>query len=316
MISYPDGTRRRITNELNDYGEVSIAADSRTIAAWRTRRSKRLWALPLAGSGDPKQLTTGFANDDAVSQLAAMPGGGIVVQSPRDGRSALWVVELGGTRPRRVSPEHMGGWSPHVARSSGAIVFTGVRDDRVVHAWKVDRDGENLIQLTNGRGEWAVAVSPDGETVLFFRFDDPGLWKLSLRGGQPVQIGQRGSATCEYSSDGTRLLLTGAEKDATGRLHPSLYVNSADRGETIRKMIDAPGFAFHWAPSGDAATYIREVDGVANIWSQPLAGGAPRRITDFKSGQIWEHAFSTDGKQLFMLRGQQSSEVVLITNFR
>ena len=62
--------------------------------------------------------------------------------------------------------------------------------------------------------------------------------------------------------------------------------------------------------------YIREVGGVGNLWSQSLAGGEPRPISDFKSGRIWEYDFSTDGKQLFFTRGEVSTDIVLITNFK
>jgi predicted secreted protein len=36
---------------------------------------------------------------------------------------------------------------------------------------------------------------------------------------------------------------------------------------------------------------------ISNIWRQNLAGGAPKQITNFESGQIFDFDSSRDGKQ-------------------
>ena len=57
-------------------------------------------------------------------------------------------------------------------------------------------------------------------------------------------------------------------------------------------------------------------NGVSNIWRQNLAGGMPKQITNFVSGQIFDFDWSRDGKQLALTRGSESSDVILITDFR
>jgi Tol biopolymer transport system component len=59
--------------------------------------------------------------------------------------------------------------------------------------------------------------------------------------------------------------------------------------------------------------YIDTRDGVSNIWSQPLDGGSPKRITDFKTDRIFSFDWSKDGKQLALSRGTQTSDVVFLT---
>jgi hypothetical protein len=56
--------------------------------------------------------------------------------------------------------------------------------------------------------------------------------------------------------------------------------------------------------------------GVSNIWSLPLDGGKPVQLTDFKADQIFWFDFSRDGKQLAVSRGVQTSDVILIPDFR
>jgi Tol biopolymer transport system component len=43
----------------------------------------------------------------------------------------------------------------------------------------------------------------------------------------------------------------------------------------------------------------------SNIWRQNLAGGAPKPITNFDSGQIFDFDWSRDGKQLALTRGSE-----------
>jgi Tol biopolymer transport system component len=78
----------------------------------------------------------------------------------------------------------------------------------------------------------------------------------------------------------------------------------------------APLGALRWAPDGEAAEYALTRNGVSNIWQQKLTGGAPKQITNFESGLIFDFDWSHDGKQLALTRGSESSDVILIRNFR
>ena len=88
------------------------------------------------------------------------------------------------------------------------------------------------------------------------------------------------------------------------------------------KVLDLPRPSFtsdaglRWTPDGRALTYIDTINGVSNIWSLPLDGGPPKQLTDSKTDQIFWFDFSRDGKQLALSRGTQTSDVVLIRDFR
>ena len=71
-----------------------------------------------------------------------------------------------------------------------------------------------------------------------------------------------------------------------------------------------------WAPDQKGLQYLLTRQGATNVWEQPLADGAPRQVTDFTSGHIFGFAWTRDGKQLLLARGERSSDVVLISNFR
>jgi Tol biopolymer transport system component len=71
-----------------------------------------------------------------------------------------------------------------------------------------------------------------------------------------------------------------------------------------------------WLPDGRAFSYVRTRGGVSNIWLQPIDGGEPRQLTDFKSDVIFSFDWSRDGKQLACSRGTEDRDVILINNFR
>ena len=70
----------------------------------------------------------------------------------------------------------------------------------------------------------------------------------------------------------------------------------------------------YWSRDGRALTYVDTRKGVSNIWSQSLDGGALRPLTDFKSGLIFDFAWSPDGKRVALACGTQTSDVVLMKN--
>jgi len=71
-----------------------------------------------------------------------------------------------------------------------------------------------------------------------------------------------------------------------------------------------------WTPDGQAISYVELREGVANVWNQPLEGGIPKQVTQFKSDQIFGFDWSRDGKSLALWRGMPTRNVVLISDVK
>ena len=71
-----------------------------------------------------------------------------------------------------------------------------------------------------------------------------------------------------------------------------------------------------WTPDGQGLVFRKEENQVTNLWRQPIAGGAPQRLTDFKIDIILNFAYSLDGRSIILSRGQRTVNVVLINNFK
>jgi Tol biopolymer transport system component len=82
------------------------------------------------------------------------------------------------------------------------------------------------------------------------------------------------------------------------------------------KTIDIPptNNILDWSADGKQVLYVDTRNGVSNIWSQPITGGTPKQLTNFKSDLIFAFDLSRDGKQLAVSRGSVSNDVVLITD--
>ena len=74
-------------------------------------------------------------------------------------------------------------------------------------------------------------------------------------------------------------------------------------------------FPLRWTPDGRAISYINIVNGVGNIWEQPVEGGPPKPMTHFTSDKIFWFDWSRDGR-LALSRGTDTTDAVLIKNFQ
>jgi Tol biopolymer transport system component len=180
----------------------------------------------------------------------------------------------------------------------------------------MDINGANLLQLTQGANKDDPNCSPDGKWVIYTDIgsDKPTLWKVSIDGGEPVQLSKTFSRLPSVSPDGKLIacLYSNEESGAPWRLALLTF----DGGEPVKVFPQAlyTGFPAKWSPDGRALAYIDSSQ--SNIWLQPIAGGEPRKLTDFTNDLIFGYEWSPDGKRLACVRGIWERDLVLIKNFR
>jgi Tol biopolymer transport system component len=76
-------------------------------------------------------------------------------------------------------------------------------------------------------------------------------------------------------------------------------------------MGDAESGQFRWARDGKSLIYVQTAAGASNLWLQPLAGGAPKQVTNF-TDLIFDFDITADGKQFVCSRGNVTTDVILI----
>jgi Tol biopolymer transport system component len=227
----------------------------------------------------------------------------------------LWVVDADGSHPRQLtSNADLQFFSTPSSCPDGSIVFaSGAIGSADI--WSIDQDGGNRKQLTREGTNGAPSCSPDGKWVVFnsSRGGDYTLWRVPLRGGTPEQLTDYASTYPVVSPDGKWIAFNEYTRPGTNKI--GLIPFSG--GKPVRTF-DYPGAILggypiiRWTQDGRDLTFLRDQQGVSNIWAQPLDAGPQRQVTDFTAGQIFNFCWAKGGQQLALARGSQTSDVVLI----
>lgn len=306
LVSRSSSERRRITNDLSNYGTgVELTADGRMLVARETEQDSHIWVVPQGKSPLAKQITFGETPEEAV---AAGPHGKILARS---GDSEIVLMNADGSHRVVLRPEIRN----YIAFSTCAdskIIFdhdTGTQ----IELWRTDTDGLNPAKLAENVG--GSDCAPDGTWILYN--SGTKLFRIPVAGGSPQQILDliRTAPWGAISPDGKWIAYRFAEGGPVAA--SKLGVIPASGGAPVR-LLDIPSGSegLHWSPGGKGVQFVLTRSGAGNVWEQPLSGGSLRQVTDFSSGLVFDFSWSRDGNQLLLARGNITSDVVLISNLR
>ena len=317
FLPYPSGEARRITNDLNGYGGVSVGltADERTIATIQQVNASSIWVTaPNADESQARQILKTNLPD-----LVSWTPDGKIIYASRTGESwDIWTANPDGSETKAVTADAFMDQQPTVCSDGRYIVFQSNRA-RSWNIWRMNPDGSNQKQLTDGNYVDAYpACSADGRSVVFMsgRSGKWAIWKVGIDGGDPVQLTDRPSEFPTISPDGK--LITYFYTDDQANRQPKLALIPFEGGAPV-KTIDLPRtvqpIMFAWTPDGRSIAYLDSSSGILNVWSKPLDGGAPKQLTNFKSEFLTSFAFSREGK-IAVYRWSATRDIVLIKDFR
>jgi eukaryotic-like serine/threonine-protein kinase len=307
---------RRITNDLNNYSGVSLTADSTRLVTVQSETAANIWVIPSADAARGAPVTSGVGNRDGKDGAVWVADGRIVYVSRESGNDDIWIMNADGSGKSQLTSGAGINTNPAVSPDGRFIVFTSTRDG-AGHIWRMDIDGANPKQLTSGSGENHAQFSADGSRVVYTLFaGEQTLWRVSIEGGAPSQISEKTLSEPAVSPDGKMIAAVYRDEQPDS---PARIAVVPFEGGDIAKTFDVPQSSWgnlRWTPDGTALTYVITAGGVSNIWSQALAGGAPKQLTDFKTDQIFWFNWSGDGKRIVSSRGSETNDVVLLSNFR
>ena len=187
------------------------------------------------------------------------------------------------------------------------------------NVWRMGMDGSGLLRLTAGGSEGVPVCSADSKWAIYVSGNDQkwSLWKIPLYGGDSQQLTDQPSLTPAVSPDGELIayaFLNDQHQKMIGIIH--------SKGGPLVKTLPLPptvlvdiAVGLRWTNDGRAIAYADTVNGVSNLWIQPLDGTAARKITDFESEQIFSYDLSRNG-EIAVTRGILNRDVVLIRDFK
>jgi len=303
VISYPGNEVRRLTNDLMDYGaNLDLTRDGRMIVTLAHRQVSHIWVLPEGLTTKAKQITTGENPDTAI---APGPGGKLLV---RTGDGKMTLLDVDGSHRTQFLPE----WDNFLSLSGCAdryIIFDNQNSKALLRA---DIDGTNVTKLADDVLNSDCA--PDGKWVLYS--SGGKLYRVPVEGGNPTEVVTvSDTVSGVISPEGKRIAYTYHEIDVVLAL--KLAIALAEGGSPLH-VFNLPAFSgiLRWSPDGKGVQYTMTRNAAANVWEQRLSGGEPRQVTNFTSGEIFDFAWTRDGKELLLARGETKGDVILISGFR
>ena len=183
-------------------------------------------------------------------------------------------------------------------------------------------DGSNPVRLTQGLGDGFPSLTPDTRWVVYTALDGvkPTLWKVSIDGGTPTQVTDHVATAGIISPDGRSIAYSYPESTDPSAPPNRLAIIPFDgEGEVKTFTVPLQGITlavFQWSYDGKSILYTTSSNNITNILSQPIAGGPPKKVTDFKDMLMTGFAWSRDGKQLACTRGNLIRDAVLITDLK
>ena len=319
LLDPRSGEARRVTNDLGNYGRISLTADGRQIVAAKRVVNSTLWMLPDGDWRRARQLTHGHETQDGYNGLTWTNDGRILYVSNDAGRCRLWSMDADGTDRRPLTPEEDGLIRfPSVSPIDGRVIYTSMRGGGQ-HVWSVSADGSDPRQLTDGPGEGNAQVTPDGRSFLYVKMNESpwSLWRQPLDGGESVKLADHVMGLPYFSPDGNRILAAYYDPDERVKSRWKLAVIPAAGGPP-EKLIQLSAFRLlaDWTRDGRGFYYIENGQTVSNLWRRQLGGGATAQVTDFKAERLLNFAWSRDRERLVVARGFERIDAILISDFR
>jgi serine/threonine protein kinase/Tol biopolymer transport system component len=304
FVSYPKGEYFPITRDTNSYSDLSVASSGHLIATVQNQYRWNLEVMPASGpASQVREVTKADGETNFTwtvdNQLITDQGNLLNLVDPVSGnKTVIPGQSLSGGAPRACGP--------------GGTVVLGRLQNGAQTIWRMD--GSSFQQITNGKLDVNPVCSTDGKWLFFMeQAGSEKLAKVPIEGGTPLVISDAPSAgVFDVSPDGRLAAFPTLSHD--GEHKEMLEVVETDAGKVFKVMaFERPSFGIlHFSSDGKGIVYPTRENGVDNLWLQPLDGSPGKQITDFASEHIFDFHWSSDGKQLALVRGHTDSDVVLI----
>jgi serine/threonine protein kinase/Tol biopolymer transport system component len=323
-VSYPDGRFEPLTNDTNNYSDISLSGDGRLLATIQLQLVAELDMLPAAG-GSSAVVAQGISK--LVQQATGIDwlnDSELVLGLP----SRILRISLDGTKQTELFRDDRAILdNPAVCGNGRFVVFSmrGHESKDTRRIWRMDSDGGNLMALTEGESDAVPQCSYTSKWVYYVMGKERRWSRVPVEGGTSEQLNIKGVENkfpvTGVSPDGRMVatFTTVAEPGTNTYKKEIVVFNTESWGAPSTVMNPDPrikvslGGLPRFTPDGQALVYsISGENNVDNLWLQPLNGKPGRQITQFSSEEILGFGYSPDGKRLGLGRGHTESDVVLL----
>ena len=337
FVSVPGAQFQEITKDTNSYHGLSLSADGRILVTAQGKNSQRLYLLPAGGMQDSPSLPilqqnywlslSNFAGDDELY----VPGRTSLLRMSLDGSHAVSLLDDPHAYIQSPSPcwEAASQYAP-LMHKPRYVVFSwfGHGDkNKQANIWRANPDGTDPVRLTDGRISVLLhLLARRGKSFYFWDSDQAEIKRVPIEGGVSEMV--PGSAiphgfpysSFSVSPDGKMLVISikwyeTSSQAGAGKKKIALVQLDAGPKPLTRLLDPDPRFSGAFpviAPDGKAVVYPITINGVDNLWVQPLNGSPGRQSTNFPTEEIDSFVYSPNGKSILMVRTHLESDAVIL----
>jgi serine/threonine protein kinase len=324
-LSYPEGKFEPITNDTNNYGTVRLSGDGKILTTIQSHLVSEIDVLPPNGGATGTRIPNIEALLRRTRGVAWLGNSELAVATA----TGITRVALDGSKQTDLfNDEHVAVSSPTTCGNGRYIIFRmrGYQNDQAGHLYRIDSDGTNLKQFTDGTADGVPVCAPNGKWLFYF---DGGtsVWKrIPLEGGPAesldvtVSKGTKFPITSVSSDERMIMSFTTIPESGTNSYTDEVVIFKLDDLKTPYQVLKTDprlnisgGAVPHFGNDDKAVLYtITDDKNVDNAFVQPLDGKPGHQLTQFSTDSILGFGYSPDGKTLIAGRGHVESDVILI----
>ncbi|HKP88028.1 MAG TPA: S9 family peptidase [Blastocatellia bacterium] len=303
---------------IKDVGEARLSPDGATVVyamssidREKNRSVSNLWLVP-AGGGQPARLTTGEASDS--TPRWSPDGKKIVFASDRDGKSALWIVDVSTRELRRLTP-----WErSNFFLSKAADMF----------CWSPD--GKQVAFVAAEKPKQAESTDPRVISSIQYKtrtsFSDnlrSHIFIVSIEDGKVRQLtrGRADEHSINWSPKGDEIVfLSNREQDPDMHLNYDIFAVEVATGAE-RRLTQTAGceFAPLWSPDGEFIAYtatrrnMTTIDSIAedtHVWVIDQKGTEAKEVSAALDRRASSQQWSADGQKVYFLAGDHGKTLI------
>jgi Tol biopolymer transport system component len=316
QISFPSGETRQLTHDLTDHLYLTVTADDKTIVSIQREDFAGVWYSTNADVNNAQLISK--PKHEGSWGMTLAPDGRIVYVSNVSGATEVWIMNKDGSDARQLTNDGISKYTPTVTGDGRYIVFVSEKGGE--HLWRINLDGTQPIQLTSGGSEANPRASRDGKWVVYDSWTNgtERLFRLPIDGGEPTMLTDHTATESDISPDGKFVACFYLNEQ--GNKNWAIGIIPFEGGEPVKFLPVPQTVAVDnsplYTPDGKSVTYIDWTGDVSNLWSVPIDGGPAKQLTNYKKDYIFRREWTRDGKQVAIVRGSETSDAVMITDFK
>jgi Tol biopolymer transport system component len=178
-----------------------------------------------------------------------------------------------------------------------AFAWSGHADTGPTDIYVKAVGSEALRQLTaTPDSESSPAWSQDGHSIAFVR-NGKGVFTISQLGGVEREVSASGTHVA-WAGDSKSVLIRDRERDTVPFGIHQVFLDTLERRQLTQAPVGAGDYRFEVSPDGKTLAFIRyEKVGIADLFVVPLAGGEPKRISNWND-TMYGLSWTPDGQEV------------------